>query len=245
MGWARPEQRPRSSRSGGAGRTKGKPPSRRRGRRRRPERPGRESNPAFDHRGGCISDRSWPRADEDGADVPAAAAWSAHARRRPSTTAPCTGVVLAGLVRLGRLTGQLGPLLICQTRDHRCLLFRCPYAVPRVAPRGTAQNQLLRLLSTPPVRAAPQSVRTGRASNRRSASRRDSVEGRPVARSVLLCPQAVDERRRHAGRSRRRLGMSSVHTDPLQFAGIRLHRQLAGRATGPEPGKSGASASLR
>lgn len=67
-----------------------------------------------------------------------------------------------------------------------------------------------------PARTAPRSTRnrTGKGGNR---PQRDPLRGQQDAdREVVQAPPA--------GPSRRRLGMSSVHTDLPQRAGIRLHR---------------------
>lgn len=104
---------------------------------RRGECPGRESNPAYDHRGGTAA--------------------------RASTAPLCTGVVLAALVRIAVLAGQIVSLRICQTREHRDLLVRCLSAPPGVASPGGALVGAggTRLPSAPPVQ--PHVMRTGRA----------------------------------------------------------------------------------
>lgn len=149
------------------------------------------------------------------ADAAAADPSSSRARRRPSTAAPSTGVVFAALVRLACLTGHFVPFRVCQTGDHRCLHIRCLLAVPRVAPRGTAQGRTFRL---PPPRPCSRRTRCG-----------PDGRGEATGRSASRC----DARKRRTGRASGAAGrstrqgpcLSSTHADLPQVAGIRLRRR--------------------
>ncbi|RPE41970.1 hypothetical protein EDD90_5070 [Streptomyces sp. Ag109_O5-1] len=186
-------------------------------------RPGVE--PGRGHRGGWDVSTGADRADAAAADPS-----SSRAPSQPSTAAPGTRVVLAALVRRSSLPGQFRPFLVCQTGDHRCLHIRCLSAVPRVAPRGTAQGRTVRLPPPRPYSRRTQ-VRAGRARRGNRPQRKPLRCQEEADREVVQAPPA--------GPTRRRPGMSSAHADLPQVAGTRLHRRSVATDHRSRAGKFG------